>query len=65
MIRLASKKGQSTLEYVIIWTAIVAAILVSVNAFLRPAIEGPGGMANQAADKITEEVGDLVGGIGN
>ena len=62
MRRLLNRKGQSTLEYVIIWTAIIAAILVAANTFLKPAIEGAVGTTSA---KITEEVDDLVGGIGN
>jgi len=65
MRRRLNKKGQSTLEYVIIWTAIVGSILIAANNFIRPAIEGPGGVVDSAADKMTEEVGDLLDGIGN
>ena len=64
MRRLYRKRGQSTLEYVIIWTAIVAAILVATNSYLRPAIDGPDGAIARGSDKMLEEVGDLVTGIG-
>ena len=62
MRRHLNRKGQSTLEYVIIWTAIIAAILVAANTFLRPAIEGA---VDTTSTKITDEVADLVSGIGN
>ena len=62
MRRLNSKRGQSTLEYVIIWTAIVAAILLAANNFLRPAIEDA---VESTSDKISTEVGNLTGNIGN
>ena len=61
-MRRLNRKGQSTLEYVIIWTAIVAAILLAANQFLRPAIEGA---VQDTSNKITTEVGNLTGGIGN
>lgn len=61
-MRRLNKRGQSTLEYVIIWTAIVAAILLAANAYLRPAIEGA---VESTSNKITTEVGNLTGGIGN
>ena len=33
-------KGQSILEYVIVLTAIVAAIVVAATTFIKPAIDG-------------------------
>lgn len=62
MRRRLNKRGQSTLEYVIIWTAIVGAILIAAAAYLRPAIDGAVG---DTSAKISEEVADLVTGIGN
>jgi len=62
MRRLFNKKGQSTLEYVIIWTAIVGAILIAANSFLKPAIEGAIG---KTSDKITQDVEKLVSEAGN
>lgn len=53
----AGRQGQSTLEYVIVWTAIVGAILVGAAAYLRPAVEG---MVGQTSAMITEQVGGLV-----
>jgi len=36
---LRQKKAQSTLEYIIIFTVIVAAILVAANSFVRPKVQ--------------------------
>jgi len=33
-------KGQSILEYVIVLTAIVAAIVVAAGTFIKPAVDG-------------------------
>jgi len=61
MKRLFSKKGQGTLEYVIIWTAIVGAILYAGTRFLKPAVQDA---LEQTSGKITTEVGNLVSGTG-
>ena len=61
MRRRLNRKGQSTLEYVIIWTAIIAAILVGANTYLKPAIQGA---VETTSTKIADEVGDLVDGMG-
>lgn len=60
-MRRWNKRGQSTLEYVIIWTAIVGAILLAATRYLKPAVDNA---VSQSSDKITQEVGDLVSGIG-
>lgn len=62
MRRLFNKKGQSTLEYVIIWTAIIAAILVAANTVFRSAIEQ---VVEDTSSKIETEVQNLTAGIGN
>ncbi|MBN3038969.1 MAG: class III signal peptide-containing protein [Candidatus Omnitrophica bacterium] len=56
------KKGQSTLEYVIIWTAIIAAILVAANTVFRSAIENA---VDETSTKIETEVQNLTGSIGD
>jgi F0F1-type ATP synthase membrane subunit b/b' len=61
MRRLLNKRGQSTLEYAIIWTAIIAAILLAANTIFRPHIENAVGEAGQ---KIEDEVTRLTGGVG-
>lgn len=62
MRRLYSKRGQSTLEYVVIWTAVIFALLVAANNFIKPRVEQ---MVDEATNKIVEETGDLTAGIGN
>lgn len=37
---LLQKKGQSTLEYIIIFTAIVGAVLAAANSFIKPRVSG-------------------------
>jgi Flp pilus assembly pilin Flp len=56
------RKGQSTLEYVIIWTAIIAAILVAANTVFKGAIEQA---VDDTSQKIETEVQNLVSGIGD
>lgn len=46
---LRERKAQSTLEYITVFTAIVAAIVVLAYAVLKPAV---GKLMNAAADKI-------------
>ena len=60
MRRHLGKKGQSTLEYVLIWTAIVGAVLIG-SRYLGGLVENA---VEDTADKMSEEVGDLVAGIG-
>jgi uncharacterized protein (UPF0333 family) len=40
MMKKQNKKGQSTLEYVIVFTAIVAAIILAATTFIKPAMKG-------------------------
>ena len=48
-----AKKGQSVLEYVLVITAVIAAILVVVLVFLKPRVQDSMGAATQEmADKI-------------
>lgn len=53
---MLSRKAQSTLEYVIVLTAIVAAILVAANKFVKPRIEN-------SLDSLTNEMQKEVGKI--
>lgn len=46
----SKRKGQSTLEYIIVFTAIVAAILGIAYTTLKPAVQG---VMTSAANKIT------------
>lgn len=45
-----NKKAQSTLEYIIIITALIAVIFFSANSFIRPAIQN--GIGTNAANAI-------------
>ena len=47
---LRTKKAQSTLEYIIIFVAIIVAVFVVAYNALRPAVED---MENQAAGQIS------------
>ena len=59
-ISLLRKKGQSTLEYVIILTAIVAAVIAGA-VVVKTKLQGDGGLYNKAADNITDFTGKLPG----
>lgn len=48
---MLKKKGQSTLEYVIILTAIIAAIVFAAGSFLKPRLES-------GLDHVTSEMED-------
>ncbi|MFH1245206.1 MAG: hypothetical protein V1662_01850 [Candidatus Omnitrophota bacterium] len=54
-----NKKAQSTLEYVIIWTAIVVAILVAAKTAFQPAIELS---IQSTSDKLVKDVEKLTAG---
>ncbi|MFC1699619.1 hypothetical protein ACFL1I_06670 [Candidatus Omnitrophota bacterium] len=54
--QLLNSKGQSTLEYLIIWTVIVGGFFVAIEFYLRPALENTVAMAS---GKITAEVTEL------
>ena len=49
-------KGQSTLEYVLVLTAIVAAIIFAATQFVKPRVEG-------SLDHVSKEMEDQVGRI--
>lgn len=56
---LRAKRGQSTLEYIIIFTVIVAAVLLAANSFIRPRVtnilDHVSGQAEKAVDHINFE----------
>ena len=63
MARLIRKKGQSTLEYVVVLTALVAAFIAG-TVVVKNAISGASGDAGLmgvAANKIPEWTGTLAG----
>jgi uncharacterized protein (UPF0333 family) len=47
------KSGQSTLEYVLILTAIVGAIIITATKFVKPKVEGSvEHVSNEMADQV-------------
>lgn len=50
------RRGQSTLEYVLILTAIVGAIILAATRFVKPRVEG-------SLDHVSQEMQDQVGRI--
>lgn len=59
---LRKKKGQSTLEYIIVFSAIVAAILIFAYQKLNPAVEK---ILNSTATEIedaSDKFGQLING---
>lgn len=53
---LTGKKAQSTLEYIIIFTAIVGAILYAANQSIRPSIKN---MLNDVSCKMENAVNNI------
>lgn len=54
MKKVLSRRGQSTLEYVIVLTAIVAAILFAASVFIKPNV-----------NRIFKQAGDTMNAEGN
>lgn len=46
---MLTKEGQSTLEYVLVLTAIIAGVIVAANTFIKPRVE-------KSLDHITSEM---------
>ena len=57
---LKNKNGQSTLEYVIVLSAIVAAVVIGA-AVVKDKILNEDGMFDTAGEKITDYTGRLPG----
>ena len=57
MRRLRNKKGQSTIEYIVVFTAITLALVVVAYTKLKPAVED---LMGKTAAKITADAGELV-----
>ena len=73
MKKVLKKAGQSTLEYVIVLTAIVAAILFAASQFIKPGVNkvyrDVGGSLNNSGDFFTNHIGigggpNVTGGTG-
>lgn len=50
------KKAQSTLEYIIVFTAIVAAIVIAANSFIKNSINSS---LNHTANEMSAAVGHI------
>lgn len=55
------RRGQSTLEYVIILSAVVMAVIVGINSFFgkKDATGGLGKLMTQAGQRIEDESGKI------
>ena len=56
-----ARRGQSTLEYILVLAAIVAAIVVAANTLIGPGVNH---VADQAKQTMTGASGKLQGGLG-
>ena len=62
MRRRWNKRGQSVLEYAIIWTAIVGAILIAATKYLKPEVDDT---LDKTSAKIGTEVERFVNEVGD
>jgi len=63
---MLKKKAQSTLEYVIILTAIIAAVIVGVGTIAsREKEKGLGKLMNTTTSQITDSTGRLLNSLRN
>jgi uncharacterized protein (UPF0333 family) len=47
------RKGQSTLEYILVLTAIIAAVIYAANAFIKPKVQSSlGHVMNQTEKEV-------------
>ncbi|MBL7152055.1 MAG: hypothetical protein QME65_02055 [Candidatus Omnitrophota bacterium] len=53
---LRSKRAQSTLEYIIIFTAIVGAVLLAANAIIKPKVQNIIEHTATQAEKAVEHI---------
>lgn len=58
MMRVKIIKSQSTLEYVIVLTALIVCFLWAANGFFREAVEQGLGDAQDAIRKVAEIIGE-------
>jgi len=62
---LRQKKAQSTLEYIIIFTVIVGAIILAANTFIRTRVQDMLNHTSDQAEKAVQHInftGDGAGG---
>jgi uncharacterized protein (UPF0333 family) len=50
------RKGQSTLEYVLVLTAIIAAIILAASKFVKPKVEGSLDHVTQQMEKQVKKI---------
>lgn len=62
MKKVFKRAGQSTLEYVIVLTAIVAAILFAASQFIKPSVNRVYGEAGNALNKSGNLFTNRIGG---
>lgn len=66
MKKVLNKVGQSTLEYVVVFTAIIAAILFATVTFFKPHVgnlyAGASGQMNASSALFQNSIGAGVGG---
>lgn len=62
MKKVLSRVGQSTLEYVIVLTAIVAAILLAASQFIKPSVNRVYSEASGAMNTSSSYFANSVGG---
>ncbi len=62
MKRVLSRAGQSTLEYVIVLTAIVTAILLAASQFIKPSVNKVYGEASSALNTSSSYFARSAGG---
>ncbi len=62
MKKVLSRVGQSTLEYVIVLTAIVAAILLAASQFIKPSVNRVYSQATGAMNTSSSYFTNAVGG---
>ena len=61
MRKVRDKKGQSTVEYVIVFTAIAAAIIFAATNVIRPAVNSTYSQAGNSIERGGTFFGDKIG----
>ena len=61
MRKLRSERGQSTVEYVIVFTAIAAAIIFAAVSIIKPAVNKTYNEAGGSIEKGADYFGNKVG----
>jgi Flp pilus assembly pilin Flp len=61
MRQVKKQKGQSTVEYVIVFTAIAAAIIFAAVSIIKPAVNKTYGEAGNSIEKGANYFGNRVG----